>query len=564
LAIDRSGQHTVTAVSTYHDEPLGEHGDPAQGEPHQPWGRSWLRRMVGAVLWSWPVLVALAGAAVLIAQFWFDMEQWIQACSPSMRISGYCQPPGIADLLGELLPQAGTAFALGLVVALATRATIRTVLEARRQASSAASGPLGAIADPPSSIGTPHRERWTPNRRRAAAILVAGAIFGAGVGVDRVGLLGGPDDPAAFGLIRQGWDLLHTEYVGSSTLDSSELAHAAIAAMADAVGDTGHTYYLTADEAAIQAEDLAGSYIGVGIELDESGAMPVVSAVVADGPADSAGLQAGDVLLEIDGRSTQGMTSDDLTNALRGEAGTNVMVTVERAGTGARTSLTIARGVVVVPAVNWAMVPGTQVALISLTEFSDGVADELYRALGAVHAAGATGLVFDLRGNPGGLADEAIYVASEFLASGVVVQGRDRFGVVRAAMVDYPPADKNTPLVVLIDAGSASAAEVVAGALQDAGRAILVGEKTFGTGTTMLDFTLDDGSVLAIGIYEWLTRSGRSVWHSGVRPDIAVAMRDGTTPITPSELAALAPGALGTSRDAQLIAAMRELGYGAR
>ena len=165
-------------------------------------------------------------------------------------------------------------------------------------------------------------------------------------------------------------------------------------------------------------------------------------------------------------------------------------------------------------------------------------------------------MVLDLRGNPGGVADEAIHVASEFLASGVVVQGRDRFGVVRAAMVEPRWGDKTTPLVVLVDADSASAAEIVASALQDAGRAILVGETTFGTGTTVVDFNLDDGSVLSIGIYEWLTRNGRSVWHSGVRPDITVAMRDGTTPITPSELAALAPGELGSSRDAQLIAAM--------
>ena len=114
---------------------------------------------------------------------------------------------------------------------------------------------------------------------------VAVAIFGAGVGVDRVGLIGGPADSAQFGLIRQAWDLLHTEYVRSSRLDSRKLAHAAIGAMADAVGDTGHTSFMTADEAAV-AEELGGSYVGVGIELDETGAVPVVSAVVADGPAD--------------------------------------------------------------------------------------------------------------------------------------------------------------------------------------------------------------------------------------------------------------------------------------
>ena len=523
------------------------------------------RRILHAVMRSWPIWVALAASVAVGVPPLLDALQPVQDCPPSWQIAGYCDPPSMASLAG-MLGGVAVIFAVAWFVTSALRQSVRMVLRWRRRRSSKADGTIADEAGPSLTSTEPPKSGWSRNRRRAAAGLLAIAIFGAGIGVDRVGWLLGPPDPTEFGLIRQAWELLHTRYVRSSSLDSSKLAHAAIRAMAEAVGDTGHTSFKTADEAALEAEALDGSYVGIGVELDESSAMPVVSKVVADGPADHGGLRLGDVLLEIDGRLTPGMTDDDLTNALRGEAGTQVIVTVQRAAAiGTRTSLTITRGEVFVPVVEWAMVPGTQIWLISLTVFSDGAADQLDQAVQAVHAAGATGIVLDLRGNPGGFFNEGVYVASQFLSSGPVVQARDQSGVVRVALVvsDWL-GDRTTPLVVLIDADSASASEMVASALQDAGRATLVGETTFGTGTGLGDYSLEDGSVLSIGILELLTRSGRSVWHTGVTPDVAIAMPDGVRPITPSELAALSAGTNAYSGDTQLAAAVRMLALGPR
>ena len=134
--------------------------------------------------------------------------------------------------------------------------------------------------------------------------MLATVIFAAGVGSDRIGLFGGPADSGEFGVIRQAWDLLHSEYVRASDLDSSDMAHAAIRAMTEAVGDTGHTVFLTPEEAAAEEQALSGTYVGIGVNLDESGSTPVVTSVVADGPAERAGLQSGDRIREVGSTST--------------------------------------------------------------------------------------------------------------------------------------------------------------------------------------------------------------------------------------------------------------------
>jgi carboxyl-terminal processing protease len=202
------------------------------------------------------------------------------------------------------------------------------------------------------------------------------------------------------------------------------------------------------------------------------------------------------------------------------------------------------------------------VALVRIELFSDGTSDELAIALDEIHSSGATGIVLDLRGNPGGLLNEAVWVASEFLASGDVLAGRDAAGVVHEVLVDRDVVDPTTPLVVLIDAGSASSSEIVAGALQDAGRATLVGETTSGTGTILSDYPLDDGSVLSIGTLEWLTRNGQSVWHTGVTPDITVGLPAGTAPLAPGDLVGLGVTGLKSYGDIQLLRAMSVGGPG--
>ena len=153
-------------------------------------------------------------------------------------------------------------------------------------------------------------------------------------------------------------------------------------------------------------------------------------------------------------------------------------------------------------------------------------------------------------------------MASEFITSGIVVQSRDAHGVVRSASVDRAVLDATTPLVVLIDADSASAAEVVASALQDAARAKLVGEQTSGTGTWLASVSLDDGSLLEIGTAEWLTRNGRSVWQVGVAPNVEVALPDRAEPVTPAHFRRSGKLSLQSAGDAQLLKAVQLLGRG--
>ena len=491
----------------------------------------------------------MATTALVGISSWLVLSQPATDCSPAEILSGCGETSPLGVLLRVLGIEAAITFTAVLLVALLVRWFARVVIRVRRRLTRHASP-----AAPFDEWGTAHT-RWWRRHRRISAVLLILVIFGAGVGADRVGLFG-PTDAGDFGLIRQAWDLLHSEYVGAADLDSSDMAHAAIRAMTEAVGDTDHTVFLTPEEAAAEEEDLAGTYVGIGIDLDHSGATPVVTSVVTDGPADRAGLQAGDRIEDIDGASTDGMSDDELVAALRGADGSQVTLLVERSGKNGPISVQVTRGAVPLSAVDWAMVPGTSVALVQLAIFSDGVADELAKAVAQVHSAGATGIVLDLRGNPGGKVDEAVGVASEFLASGIVVQSRDAAGVIRSASVDRPVIDATTPLVVLIDADSASAAEVVASALQDAKRAILVGETTFGTGTGLADFRLDDGSLLEVGTAEWLTRTGRSVWHVGIVPDVEVALPDRVEPVVVADLRRGGDSSLQASRDAQLLRAL--------
>jgi carboxyl-terminal processing protease len=231
--------------------------------------------------------------------------------------------------------------------------------------------------------------------------------------------------------------------------------------------------------------------------------------------------------------------------------------------TGAERSVSLVRGAVTIPVVDWRMVPGTHIADIQLDQFSSGATAALVKALGAAHAAGATGIALDLRGNPGGYLSEAVGVASQFLGSGDVLLTQDAAGTRTATPVRTGGVALTDSLVVLVDRSTASSAEIVAGALQDAHRAIVVGEKTFGTGTVLGQFMLDDGSALRIGTSEWLTPSGRSLWHDGLVPDQVVALSSGQRPVAPADLAGLSAAKAAAVPDAQLKAALRDVGRSA-
>jgi carboxyl-terminal processing protease len=202
------------------------------------------------------------------------------------------------------------------------------------------------------------------------------------------------------------------------------------------------------------------------------------------------------------------------------------------------------------------MVPGSATAVIRLEQFSHGAADAFKTALGEIREAGADRLVFDLRGNPGGFVDEAVGVASQFLSDGIVYVQRDADGKETTYDVSPDGAALDLPLVVLIDGATASSAEIVSGALQDAERGDLIGAKTFGTGTVLGEFALSDGSALRVGTVEWLTPKGRRIWHEGIVPDVSVERPDDVRPVVPDDLRSMTATQVVDLADPQLARAL--------
>jgi carboxyl-terminal processing protease len=395
-----------------------------------------------------------------------------------------------------------------------------------------------------------------------AALLVAG-----GVALDRTGAIPGSPttqpataDPSAsspqFQLIQQAWDLIHAQYVDRAHLDDTSLADAGIAAITDAIGDTGHTSFETPTDLAAENAVLNGHYVGIGIALGTASGGAQIGRVFPDSPAAGAGLGVGDLIVDVDGKDISGLTLPVLVGLIEGPAGSPVTLTVRPAAGGSERDVVLVRAPVTIPVVESAIVPGTQIADIRLEQFSDGATEALVEAVKAAVADGAKGIILDLRGNPGGLVSEAVAVASQFIGTGNVYQTLDVSGHQDTTPVQPGGVALDVPLVVLVDHDTASAAEIVASALQDAQRATIVGQTTFGTGTILGQFNLTDGSALRIGTLEWLTRNGRSVWHAGLVPDEVVALATGVQPIAPSDLQRLTAAQVAAEPDQQFHAAL--------
>jgi carboxyl-terminal processing protease len=406
--------------------------------------------------------------------------------------------------------------------------------------------------------------------RRAALVLALVVTFGVGIGVGNLALpsMGGTGsttpDPAApssttdFGLIRDAWDILHTKYVGADELNDTDLVYGAIEGLTRAVGDTGHTSFMTPEERADRSSDLSGKYVGIGVRIDtaEDG-LPLVVGVFPGSPAEGAGIETGDEIVAVDGRSTVGNDVDEVVTWVRGESGTTVALTVRAGADGPQREVSIVRADVAVSPVSWAMVPGTKTALVRLDQFSTGAADDLKVALDEARDAGADRIVFDLRGDPGGYVNEADSVASQFLTDGLVFIERDASGKETPHPVEAGGVATDLPLVVLVDGSTASSAEIVSGALQDAGRAQIVGVQTYGTGTVLGEFPLRDGSALRVGTVEWLTPDGRRIWHEGISPDVVVERPSDIAPLDPADVGKMTPAQVKALTDPQLARALR-------
>jgi carboxyl-terminal processing protease len=273
-------------------------------------------------------------------------------------------------------------------------------------------------------------------------------------------------------------------------------------------------------------------------------------------PAQKAGLKPGDVILKVNGEEVGGLPLEQVASRILGPSGTPVQLTIFNPSTGETREITLVRANITLRNVTWQLLPGTRLVHLRVASFSRGVAKELKRALIDIQPQKSAGIILDLRNNPGGIFGEAVDVASQFLERGNVALERNSAGKIDPVPVKSGGLALTIPLVVLVNEGTASAPEIVSGALQDAHRAKLVGEKTFGTGTVLEKFSLSDGSVLLIAIEEWLTPAGRTIWHRGISPDIAVSLPPNATPLFPQAEKGMTEEELRASKDEQLLRAL--------
>jgi carboxyl-terminal processing protease len=333
--------------------------------------------------------------------------------------------------------------------------------------------------------------------------------------------------------------------------------------MVSALGDTNHSRFLDPEDARQFMDSTRGELIGIGVNIDVSELPLRVIMPIKGSPAYDAGVKPGDVILAIDGVDVSQMGDPQEAIALiRGEAGTDITLLVQREGSDERAELTMTRSTVVIEPVSWAMLPG-DVLWVRIDQFSKGATDGLQTALQAGLDAGAQGLVLDLRANPGGLVLEAMGVGGLLQPKGSVLfqQKSADGGIEEIVTSDRGDRWTDRPIVVLIDGDSASAAEIVASSLAENGRATLVGETTSGTGTVLLPVELEDGSIVLIGTELWLTPSGQVIWHNGVAPARSVTNPPDVQIAVPFlfDDTSLSDGALAETGDEQLLAAHQEM-----
>lgn len=360
-----------------------------------------------------------------------------------------------------------------------------------------------------------------------------------------------------FRLMAEAWSTINQVYVDRQAIQPERLTYGAIGGMVDALGDIGHSRFLSPEMLQMQHNLTRGEFEGIGAEVQMKDGHAVIVAPMDGSPAQQAGLRPGDIILKVDGDSVAGLSLIEVVGRILGPAGTSVTLTIMDASTGRTRDVTIVRARITLQNVTWERLPGTGVAHVRIAVFSDGVTESLKGVLAEIQQQeGVTDLILDLRNNPGGLLPEAVDTASQFLESGNVLLEKDARGQVTPVPVEPGRMALDTPMVVLINGGSASAAEIVAGALQDAHRATLLGETTFGTGTVLTEFPLSDGSALLLAVREWLTPSGRVIWHQGISPDIAVSLAPDVTPLRPEAERDMTPEQLQSSEDVQLLRAL--------
>lgn len=313
-------------------------------------------------------------------------------------------------------------------------------------------------------------------------------------------------------------------------LDEEKLAQRAIQGMLQALREPS-VGYLTPETYKLTQEDLTGRYGGIGAFVEqreiEGKSFTVIVAPMEGGPAERAGLQAGDIILEVDGQSVEGLPIREVVGMIRGPAGTEVRLKIKREGEPQPLEFTIVRGTIELPTVDVALLPGA-IGYLFISEFTEATGDEVVDALEQLKRADFMALILDLRNNPGGSLRAARKVVSQFLTEGLFIYEINNKGERTDWTVEEGGIATEIPLAILVNKRTTSAAEAVAAVLQERGRAKVFGTPTFGKGSTMAFMKLEDGSAIYIPVSHWYTPSGRMIEGEGVKPDVLV-------PLSPEE-----------------------------
>ena len=323
-----------------------------------------------------------------------------------------------------------------------------------------------------------------------------------------------------FNLFWKVWDTLLDKYVDKDKLDDKTMFYGALKGLVESTGDP-YTVFMEPKVAKEFTDDLAGAFEGIGAEIGKKSDVITIIAPLADMPAEKAGLKAGDKIYAIDGKSTAGLAIDQAVSKIRGPKGTEVTLTIFRDGFDKPKDFKIIRQAIVVKSVRTVR-RDDNIFVITITNFNDDTTELFKRAAQTALEKNPKAIILDLRNNPGGYLETAIDVASEWIDQGVVVteqfnpeKKNEYWHRGRSRLKDFPTA-------VLVNQGSASASEIVAGALKDDGKAIIVGLKTFGKGSVQTLENLQDGSSVKITVAKWLTPKGNNINEQGIVPDVEV------------------------------------------
>ncbi len=340
--------------------------------------------------------------------------------------------------------------------------------------------------------------------------------------------------PEDFDIMIEVWKIVSQRFDGELPA-SQDVVHTAIQQSLELLEDD-YTIYIPPDVANQIREQLEGSFEGIGafVDMTEEGFLMIVRPIEAQ-PADLAGLMSGDIVTHVDGVSVLGKSQDEIVNEIKGPRGTEVTLTIVRESEPEPFDITIVRALIELPIVEAEMLEN-DIAYVRLSGFTSNAFQQLSVELETMLAQNPQALIFDLRDNPGGFLNQSVAVADLFLPEGVVLYQRNGNGeeeVFRSLSGDIA---EDIPLIVLVNPGSASASEIVAGAIQDRGRGIILGEVTFGKGSVQNTLTLDDGSELRVTIARWYTPNNNTIDGQGITPDVLVPLE----------------GEFGTDTDSQL------------